>query len=867
MNIERYTMNKEIQQYYSSYNEDKISIKKIDSLLVNVIKIFYNFYDEKICWAYEIKDGDEEFNKSKSLSHSTCSMILHSILSALGKLPKSYISKGIDSKHYLVNNDRIKNELIDKKKLVDELEKISKKCFSKLIEKRENLPLFFKSNTFGENDPFTYAWFLEFFLFYDQTLSQEEKDELKFGSFKEELVDTAIEKVKKAFKGISKGTGCLDWGDQNKNPTKKSLEHSFPFLKIINIYQILESFIEQITSNDEKSKKEFQEFDRRISRYTLNNVHKYLSLHEIKDSDFDVAELVFNLEAYLLSVPKEKPIDKNLLEKVFSTVEDRQKMSPYWRPLKPFVTTDAGFVLLPLSIEIVNSLLRICSVVEERDGDNNFFYNYIEIFKRYLSWLDNRVVIGEAVGCNKDTCKFVGWHSENILESGKISPWDTSQVLVFMLLYKSHMQKYISKKMMESSNFVSRKYSKKDDDKNDTPHDYWKKVWEKKEPLLDKKITSSKYKVLKNIGDEFIRPRNEGNLLTGSEDINCSMLLYGPAGTGKSTIAEEIAKSLKWGMITITPSNFIAKGESEVENKATEIFNSLMEQEKQVVLFDEIDRLILDRDSGFYQNQSDIFQFMTPGMLVKIKDLRRKQNLIFIIATNYEDRIDPAIKRSGRIDRKYLIMPPDFDQRKQIMKNRIKDIIKNNYPNLFGKIKNDDIDTLITGYNIKEIFCKKTVFYKFGELDDLAGKIAKNLDATLETGDKTSIIKCLKKELEKSDNYEQPELTLRSYENRFKSEDNKDKFPQVQEPFLEFLILVFLKLNEQCKEKGRKTALNLSEEKLFTDVVQRIYDMKDEASPEEKIKKFSDANSSKLRSMINDEKIFKTLKDAYSKLI
>ena len=62
-----------------------------------------------------------------------------------------------------------------------------------------------------------------------------------------------------------------------------------------------------------------------------------------------------------------------------------------------------------------------------------------------------------------------------------------------------------------------------------------------------------------------------------------------------------------------------------------------------------------------------MFQFMTPSMLVKIKDLRTKEKSIFIIATNYEERIDSAIKRSGRIDLKYLINPPNLIQRKAIL--------------------------------------------------------------------------------------------------------------------------------------------------------------------------------------------------------
>ena len=77
----------------------------------------------------------------------------------------------------------------------------------------------------------------------------------------------------------------------------------------------------------------------------------------------------------------------------------------------------------------------------------------------------------------------------------------------------------------------------------------------------------------------------------------------------------------------------------------------LRAQSDSVVLFDEIDNFLLDRDTRRYAKQETVLQFMTPGMLTKLNDLRRAERIILVIATNYENRIDPAIKRPGRIDR------------------------------------------------------------------------------------------------------------------------------------------------------------------------------------------------------------------------
>jgi hypothetical protein len=64
-------------------------------------------------------------------------------------------------------------------------------------------------------------------------------------------------------------------------------------------------------------------------------------------------------------------------------------------------------------------------------------------------------------------------------------------------------------------------------------------------------------------------------------------------------------------------------------------------------------------------------------MLTKLHDLRDIGKIIFIVATNYAERIDPAIKREGRLDRTLLLLPPDRDGRKKIIRDILK--IQTNY--------------------------------------------------------------------------------------------------------------------------------------------------------------------------------------------
>ena len=144
-----------------------------------------------------------------------------------------------------------------------------------------------------------------------------------------------------------------------------------------------------------------------------------------------------------------------------------------------------------------------------------------------------------------------------------------------------------------------------------------------------------------------------------------SVLLYGPPGVSKTTLAKAIAKHTEWDLVLITPSDFISGGESAIEQRAKLIFDTLSKMSGVVIFFDEIDRLLLDRDSTSYGKQHDIFQFMTPSMLSKLAELRKIKNIGFIIATNYAERIDRAIKRKGRIDKTLLCVPFNHSARNE----------------------------------------------------------------------------------------------------------------------------------------------------------------------------------------------------------
>jgi hypothetical protein len=75
-----------------------------------------------------------------------------------------------------------------------------------------------------------------------------------------------------------------------------------------------------------------------------------------------------------------------------------------------------------------------------------------------------------------------------------------------------------------------------------------------------------------------------------------------------------------------------------------------------VVFFDEMDALVQTREG---ETQLDIAsQFLTTTMLPKLTRLHDHARVVFLMATNFQERFDTAIKRAGRFDLLLCMGPP-----------------------------------------------------------------------------------------------------------------------------------------------------------------------------------------------------------------
>ena len=141
------------------------------------------------------------------------------------------------------------------------------------------------------------------------------------------------------------------------------------------------------------------------------------------------------------------------------------------------------------------------------------------------------------------------------------------------------------------------------------------------------------------------------------------ILLYGPPGCGKTFIVRKLAEELSYSFFEIKHSDVASSYIHGSTGKIAKLFDMAKLNAPSIVFIDEIEGIMPKRENlneAMQFKQEEINEF-----LMQLNDAGKNQILV-VAASNRPHLIDTALLRSGRMDKRIFVSPPDAEARKDL---------------------------------------------------------------------------------------------------------------------------------------------------------------------------------------------------------
>lgn len=143
-----------------------------------------------------------------------------------------------------------------------------------------------------------------------------------------------------------------------------------------------------------------------------------------------------------------------------------------------------------------------------------------------------------------------------------------------------------------------------------------------------------------------------------------SLLLYGPAGCGKTFFAEKVAEELGIHFMKVVPDDLACTWIHGTQQKIGELFREATKKAPTLMFFDEFDAMVPKRSDND-ANQSyngEVNEFLC------MLNNANERGIYVLAATNHPERIDKAVLRTGRIDEMIYVDMPDAEARENLFR-------------------------------------------------------------------------------------------------------------------------------------------------------------------------------------------------------
>lgn len=144
------------------------------------------------------------------------------------------------------------------------------------------------------------------------------------------------------------------------------------------------------------------------------------------------------------------------------------------------------------------------------------------------------------------------------------------------------------------------------------------------------------------------------------------VLIYGPPGTGKTMLARACAAQTKATFLKLAGPQLVQMFIGDGAKIVRDGFKLAKEKAPAIIFIDEVDAVGTKRQDNELSGDREVQRTMLE-LLNQLDGFSSDDNVKVIAATNRPDILDPALLRSGRLDRKIELPHPNEEGRAQIL--------------------------------------------------------------------------------------------------------------------------------------------------------------------------------------------------------